>query len=437
MAFFFKKKKKKRCCVVGLDGVPFTLLEALTRNGVMPFMEKLKRDGNLRSMKVTLPEISAVSWSSFMTGTNPGTHGIFGFMDLKPQTYSLTFPSYNDLKAPAIWDNLKEIGKRSVVINQPSTYPARPINGVLISGFVAIDIKKAVYPATLVPQLQELGYKIDIDTMKAREDKDFLIKELYATLAGRSKALDLLWDNEDWDYFEVVVTGTDRLHHYLWDALGDNSHKYHQAFLDYYNKVDSFVESTYKKFLDIAGDGEEGNEFLLLSDHGFTGIEKEINLNCWLAKEGYLSYMKDSPDSVADISDSAKAFVLDPGRIYINYKGKYPKGCVERAEGEGIMREIKEKLEKVEFEGKKVIQNVFRKDEIYSGPYLDRAADMVALSYPGFDLKGSVKKDVIFDKTVLQGMHTWDDAFFWSFGRKKDNLNITDIAQIIIDNFKS
>ena len=76
--------QKQRTLVIGLDGVPHSLLERFIADGTMPNMERLASLGHLSRMKVTLPEISAVSWPSFMTGVNPGTHGIYGFVDLKP-----------------------------------------------------------------------------------------------------------------------------------------------------------------------------------------------------------------------------------------------------------------------------------------------------------------------------------------------------------------
>ena len=94
----FKKKKKNRVCVIGLDGVPYSLLLALTRKGVMPATGKLIDSGHLHKLKASLPEISAVSWTNFMTGVNPATHGIFGFTDLKPNSYELRFPNFHDLK---------------------------------------------------------------------------------------------------------------------------------------------------------------------------------------------------------------------------------------------------------------------------------------------------------------------------------------------------
>ncbi|GAG48050.1 unnamed protein product, partial [marine sediment metagenome] len=80
-------------------------------------------------MKASLPEISSVSWTNFMTGTNPGTHGIFGFTDFKTDSYDLCFPNFLDLKKETFWDKLGEQRKKCIIINQPSTYPARKING--------------------------------------------------------------------------------------------------------------------------------------------------------------------------------------------------------------------------------------------------------------------------------------------------------------------
>jgi predicted AlkP superfamily phosphohydrolase/phosphomutase len=63
--------------------------------------------------------------------------------------------------------------------------------------------------------------------------------------------------------------------------------------------------------------------------------------------------------------------------------------------------------------GDPVMREVLTREEVYDGPYLERAPDLVCLSNPGFDLKGSIQKREIFIKTDLSGMHTQDDAFFY------------------------
>ena len=100
--------KKKKSVVFGIDGLPHSMIEKFIDQGVMPYMGTLAKAGNLTKMKVTLPEISAVSWPSFMTGSNPGTHGIYGFTELRPGSYDMYFPAFKDLKCPTFWDKLGE-----------------------------------------------------------------------------------------------------------------------------------------------------------------------------------------------------------------------------------------------------------------------------------------------------------------------------------------
>jgi len=427
-----KKKKENRVCVIGLDGVPHGLLLDLAKKGVMSTVGRIIDSGHLHRMKASLPEISAVSWTNFMTGTNPGTHGIFGFTDLKPKSYETRFPNFADVKAPVFWDGLGEQGRRSVIINQPSTYPARPLSGVMISGFVAVDLAKAVYPLDLKGPLEQAGYQIDIDTLKARENHNFLWNELIKTMMGRQKALNMFWD-EPWDYFEFVLTGTDRLHHFLWNAVENPHHPHNQTVLEYYRQIDRIINKIYTTFRKQPGDDE--NVFFL-SDHGFCGIHQEVYLNAWLEKERFLKFAKIQPSGLEDISPKAVAFALDPGRIYLHYRERYPNGQIKLSEAKPIKDQIIAKLKKLEYEGHKVVREVFQAKDIYSGPLVGKGPDLIVLSEPGFDLKGSLKKKEIFGRTPgLQGMHTWDDAFFLSKNNFGDNLHIEDVAKIITDRF--
>lgn len=428
---FLRKKKKKKVCVIGLDGVPYSLLLDLAQKDFLPTVAQLLDSGHLHRMKASLPEISAVSWTNFMTGTDSGTHGIFGFTDFKKGSYDLRFPNFLDLKKETFWDTLGEKKKKCIIINQPSTYPARKINGALISGFVAIDLSKAVYPHSLEPRLEKMGYQIDIDTFKARNDHEFLWKDLSRTLDGRLKAFSSLW-TEDWDYFEFVITGTDRLHHFLWTAYEDENHTYHQDFIDYYRRVDQVIAKVVKSF---RKETEEDQGLYILSDHGFTAIVQEVYLNAWLEKEGYLKFKTGSPQNLSDMAVGTSAFAMDPNRIYMNIKEKFPLGSVEESGKKSIKMEIQKKLENLEYKGQKVVRKVFDAEDIYSGPYLARGPDLIVLSEYGFDMKGSVKKKEVFDLSNLQGMHTWDDAFFWAREEKGQDLSISDLASLILEHF--
>lgn len=432
---WLRKKKSPRVMVVGIDGLPYSLVQKLTADGVFPFLAELVRGGHLTQMTVSLPEISAVSWPTFMTGKNPGEHGIFGFTDLKPNSYQMVFPSFSDLKTPTLWDRLGELGKRSVVINQPGTYPARKIPGVLISGFVAVDLMKAVQPLKYLGPLRRLNYEVDVDTQRCRRDHDWLFVDLDRTLSARTRAVELLAAEEDWDYFQVVVTGTDRLQHYLWDAVRDPAHPRHSQAMAYYRQVDRWIKEMWERFHRSTELSREGEGFYLLSDHGFTAIRQEVYLNAWLKEQGWLAWDQPEPGSLEDLSDSSRAFALDPGRIYLHRRGRFPRGRVEQGEAPELLAELKSQLLSLTHEGQPVLRRVFAPEEIYSGPQTPNGPDLVLLSHWGYDLKGSIKAHAVFGRTDLSGMHTWDDAFFWSAQKPKAELNIVDLAEIIQTHF--
>jgi predicted AlkP superfamily phosphohydrolase/phosphomutase len=417
----------KKVVVLGLDGVPYTLLKRFAEEGVMPHTRDLLASGTLAQMDTALPEISSTAWTSFMTGANPGRHGVYGFMDLDPKTYKLQFTNFNSVKTSTVWDYLSRAGQRSMVLNIPTTYPARDLVGVLISGFVAIDLKRATFPTSLVPYLEQVGYKLDVDTTTFKNGTDAFVAELWDALAKRETVLWKLLTEEEWSLYIGVVTETDRLHHYMWAAIEDPAHKYHGFFKDYYRKVDAFIGRVFEKV------GKDAL-FMIMSDHGFCEIEQEVYLNRWLEEEGYLAFSENPPQSHQSILESTRAFNMDPARIYVHRKGAYAKGSVEAKDAPGIIDEIAEKLRTLTIGGKPVIDKIWRKDELYSGLYLPQGPDLVLLPHRGFDLKGTIIQKSIYGRSVLTGMHTQDDAVFFVNRpiAKSGKAHIMDIAPTIL-----
>ncbi len=418
--------------MVGLDGVPIGLLQRLAHQSVMPRTADIIRAGGLRQMRASLPPVSSVSWSSFMTGSNPGEHGIFGFTDVSADSYRLRFPGFGDLAVPTLWDRLGEAGRRCCIINQPATYPARPVPGALVSGFVAPDLAKSVWPKEHLPALQRMGYRVDVSTERAREDPDALLAELDATLAARARAARYFWEREAWDYFQVVLTGTDRLHHFLWSAVEQDDHPRHQQAMRYYRAVDALIGDIWDWFHEGRSGDREGEGVLLLSDHGFTAVEHEVRVNAWLRDHGYLSYEQQEPASVAELAAASRAFALDPGRIYLHLRGRFARGCVGPEEAPPLREELAHGLRHLTWEGEPVIERVFSRDEIYRGARSQHGPDLVAIGRNGFDLKGSTKGKEVFARTHFQGMHTWDDAFVWTLLPVSDHAEISHLAAAML-----
>lgn len=399
---FFKKKKK--FMVIGIDGVPYELLRDFAQRGIMPNVKRLIERFGLKKTRVPLPEVSSVSWTSFMTGMNPGEHGIYGFMELNPDNYSYTFPSFPNLPVEPVWEVIGKRGKRSVIINLPNTYPARPMNGVLVSGFVALDLAKSVYPPLYLPVLQAMDYRVDVDTSVGKSDKKFLLRDLNETLDVRYSFCKKVEKLEKWDLFFFIITGTDRLHHFLFDAWEDPESPYHQDFLDYYRHVDGIIG-------ELAARMEKGGiPFIILSDHGFTRIKQEVYLSQYLKEWGYLYLGENGSDRLKGITGDTTVFALDPSRLYIHLEGKYKRGGVKMQDYERLRDEVRSKFSNLEIEGEKVIREIFYKEDIYHGEYFDNAPDLVLLSNYGFDLKAGVTKDSLYGKTFFEGMHTQDNA---------------------------
>lgn len=197
--------------IIGLDGVPYGLVEQYCDRGITPNLNQIINNGTFRKMKSTLPAISSVSWSSIITGDNPGQHGVFGFTDLIPNTYTISYPNFKSLQSRPFWH--QDTSGRHVILNVPFTYPAKPLNGKLVSGFVAPELEKAVYPDDLLPDLREIDYRVDVDSRKGHQSKELLLDKLFEVLETRERALDLLWE-ENWDVFTYVITSTDRLMHF-------------------------------------------------------------------------------------------------------------------------------------------------------------------------------------------------------------------------------
>ena len=399
----------KKALVIGLDGVPHSLLASMIQQGVMPFLHGIASDNAFGAMEVTLPPISSVSWTSFATGAPPCHHGIFGFTDIT-RDHALGFPTFLDVKCPTLFDKLGETGRRSIVINLPATYPARAFPGVLISGFVAPDLARAVFPPTLLPRLQAMQYRIDVDLAAIRANPALLYPELHATLASRHTLAATLLEEEEWDLFFLVITGTDRLHHFHFDHWADEHNDARQSFLDYYTAVDGVLQQLCTSFLARHGDDE--HMMMFLSDHGFTSLQQEVYCNTVLQESGYLRFMTDTPRMISHLDPAhTRAFVLDPGRIYLNRTDRFARGTVSPADVPTLRAEIEALFRSLTFGHQPVFQDVRRREDLYSGPCAHLAPDLVLVPHRGFDPKGAISNE-IFKRGALTGMHTHDDAFW-------------------------
>ncbi len=407
--------------VLGLDGVPYTLLLEYMDRGIMPeFAELCRTQGTLLRMKSSLPEVSSVAWTSFMTGKNPGEHGVFGFMEIDRETYAYRFPSFRTLKVRPFWESNNI---RTVALNIPQTYPAAPMNGIMVSGFVAVDLNKATYPERLRSYLNSIGYRLDVNARLATKSPEAFFEDLFMTFEKRKEATEHLYSHEEWQLFITTITETDRLHHFFFDSARDGHH--FPVFEKFYRQLDSFIASLARRAM------RDGAAFITCSDHGFTPIKTEVNVNRWLAENGYLRLH--GTEGLQGITSDSRAFCLDPSRIYIHLRGKFARGSVDHADYLKVRDELREKLRNLVFDRQQVVKEVFVKEDIFKGPLRDEGPDLYVLPNYGFDLKGAVDKESVFGRTAFRGMHTFDDAHLFVIGTESmANPEIGDVAAIVL-----
>lgn len=388
---------------IGLDGMPFGLMQRLVKEGIMPNLGRLMQQGACVPMRSSLPPVSSVAWSSMITGVNPGSHGIFGFTDLEPMSCKYKFPILSDLRAEPFWGTINHKGIKTVVINVPATYPAPQVDGLLISGFVVPDFERAVYPKKLLPFLKEMNYRVDPDLELAKRNLNEFMDDLLKVVEARINFTQWAWKEVSWDVFMIVFTETDRLHHFLFDAVEDNKHPLHERAMALYRRIDAWLGEILNKC-----SGQE--RFIVMSDHGFCRLEQEVHINVFLKEHGWLC-LREGGEFPGDMLSQTKSFALDPCRIYLHRKGRFPCGSVMPEDEEKLVKELESALYSMTFNGKSVVKKVFHKKDIYSGSQIDRAPDMVVLPEDGFDFKADMAQNDIFTASRFTGMHTYENAF--------------------------
>jgi predicted AlkP superfamily phosphohydrolase/phosphomutase len=254
-----------------------------------------------------------------------------------------------------------------------------------------------------------MGYRIDVDAWQARKSLDKFLEDLHLTLDKRVEAMFHFMEREEWDFFQLHIMETDRINHFLWGLWEEGDPQYGPEFIKYYQKIDGILGR-------ISAMLDRDTRLIILSDHGFCGMKKEVFLNHWLQREGWLKFRGENPKSVKDIHQESKAYSLIPGRIYVNLAGRESSGSVRFPdEYERVRDEVKGALLAMgdPGSGEMIIEKVFKREELYRGPHYNEGPDLVAIPHNGYDLKGNLDKKELTYKGPLVGMHTYDDAFLY------------------------
>ncbi|MEO0271038.1 MAG: alkaline phosphatase family protein, partial [candidate division WOR-3 bacterium] len=124
-----------KVCIIGIDGATFKIIDPLFKRGKLKAISNLIKEGKKYELETTIPPLTPSAWSSFMTGKNPGKHGILDFYELDDKLeYRLS--SFKLRKQKKLWNILSLNNLKSIIYFVPFTYPPEKINGIFVSGFL-------------------------------------------------------------------------------------------------------------------------------------------------------------------------------------------------------------------------------------------------------------------------------------------------------------
>lgn len=452
--------------VIGLDGATFDVARPLMETGKMPNLAGLSARGGECVLNSTSPPLSPVAWTSFVTGVNPGVHGIFDFARRRRGTYDFVPYTSGDRRAPAVWELLGERGLRSCVVNVPMTYPPTMVNGVMLSGFPTPrgDAMNS-YPKGLIGELhRELG-SFDYTKPKAlvREGGEReLCDQILARTSDEVRVLEHLL-RDRYDFVLAVFDGPDVAGHELWRLI-DTSHPRHdparagegrELMEEVYGRMDEAVGRLMKAA------GPDAN-VVVASDHGFGAVHHGVYMYSWLKDRGYMRFRRSVPTllrrganragvntlalfrlaraaglvkgvEAAYASDSkgialAKKLSLsfadvdwkktraysfgNYGQVFVNLKGREPEGVVEPgAEYDALVSALCEEILALEDPetGRRVFDTAAPAREVYRGPEQSLGPDVLfydtEMRYVGHRLFEFGSRRLIGPHPVYSGHH--------------------------------
>jgi predicted AlkP superfamily phosphohydrolase/phosphomutase len=405
-----------RVLVIGWDGATWDIAESLCAAGRLPTLAALRSAGAAGLLRSVPNTNSAPAWSSIVTGLNPGRHGIFYFDEPVPGTHRRRMVNAQRRVGATVWRLASDAGRRVVVVNVPISYPAEPVRGALVAG---LDTPKKslpgfTHPPNLVTRHADVfkDYFIEpgvpslVRSGRTREAITGLMKSVDGWLAVAS----LLFDEVDWDLAFVVFTSTDTAQHFFWTERGART---------IIERVYEAQDAATRQLIERATAADPEVNVMIVSDHGGAANTRGPEfMPTWLEDQGLMSRGRSSVKGravsaafrVANrvwTADQKKALArrmpelrgwaesealfgdIDWSRtraysdgvrdeVLVNVVGQGQIGGVGLEEHGTFVSQLKDALSDLrELDtGRPVVEWVRSRDELYQGPFVDRAPDI-------------------------------------------------------------
>ena len=460
-----------RTFLVGLDGATFDVLEPLMRDGVMPALAKLGRQGVRAPLRTIVPALTPPAWTSLVTGRSPGHHGIFDFFAKDdPDSHYFHISNGHDVSAETIWSMASRNGLRATVLNFPLTFPMPPIEGNVVPGWMPWrQLRLGCKPEGLFDRIKKLpGFEAKELSMDlspeakavqgcAPEELETWVQFYIRRERQWLRIVEMLEDGDPAELTAVLFDGVDKIQHLCWrfidpaylrEDASEWERRIRELCLDYFRRLDEVLARIFA----MASDEDT---ILMASDHGFGAQTGTFFVNAWLESKGYLKWAEDAPEATSseDLGieqlarhvylldwNETKAYAPTPSAngIHIVRAKESSAPGVPEAEYEAFRAKLLRELREVEDgAGRPLVSRIWTRDEVFSGPKKELAPD-VTLELRDGGLVSILDSDEVFrPRTEPLGAHRPEGVFFGRGpGLRKGvvlpELSILDVAPTVL-----
>ncbi len=312
----------------------------------------------------------------------------------------------------------------------------------------------AIYQAKTQGAFATLGLAEDTWSLNERVlDEDAFLKQTYLIHKERERMFFDALEKTNRGAVVCVFDATDRIQHMFFRYLdeshpanaGKDAEKFKDTIKDLYVRMDEMLGRAMEKIGDDAA-------LFVMSDHGFKLFKRGVNLNTWLHQNGYLT-VSDKPTGAEWYQDvdwsKTKAYALGLGGIFINLKGREGKGIVEPGEeAEKLKQEIINKLTGLYDEEEQIeaVRSVYDSKDIYKGPYITEAPDLIVGFGLGYRASWGCATGCVTDEIFEDNTKSWSGdhcvnpidvpgVFFCNREIATNKPHIMDIGPTVLDLF--
>ncbi len=313
----------------------------------------------------------------------------------------------------------------------------------------------AVYLSKTQGRYATLGLAEDTSALNEDVvDEDAFLKQTYLIHEERERMFFDALEKTTRGAVVCVFDITDRLQHMFFRHLDEN----HPANAGRDNTTHrGAIRTLYKQMDDLVGRTidalDDDTVLFVMSDHGFKPFRRSVNLNSWLYTHGFLALKNGGPTGADMFQDvdwaKTRAYAVGFGGIYLNLSGREAQGVVSPgSEADAVKREISDGLKELydDKEQTHPVREVYDSTEVYSGPYVAEAPDLIVGFQPGhragwLSVTGGVSTDEIEDNVrPWSGDHNFNPPdvpgmLFSNRSITAEKPSIMDIGPTVLDLF--